>query len=80
MRFDTSRNIHEDVYAGLRSFLSDAQRAKVEEILREHMSGGGVSKDEIHGSIRRELRQLRDEHVISEFELGRIMQFLEKEE
>lgn len=80
MKFETSKQLHKAMYAELKSFLTESQRVKVEEILREHLSGGGISKDEIRGSIRKELRQLRDAHEISDFELNRIMSFLEKEE
>lgn len=80
MSFETSRQIHDELYAALGSILKESQRKAVEDILRAHLGGGGISKDEIRGSIRRELRTLRTEHVLSGLELDRIMAFLEKEE
>lgn len=80
MKFSTSKQMHEDLYAALGKILNEKQRAAVEAILREHLGGGGVSGDEIRGSIRKEMRALRDDHVIGHFEYERLMEFLEKEE
>lgn len=79
MRFDSSRQMHEELYTELGSILNEKQRQAIEAILREHLSGGGVSHDEVNGSIRRELRALHADHTIGQFEYDRLMEFLLKE-
>ena len=76
--FQKRQDIHAWLYKRTASFLKETQRKRVEELLSRELDQGAVTAEEVSRLIRRDLRALRDERVLSAFEYQNLVTALEE--